>query len=302
VSPARLLPFLLVAALAAAPPARAESPLVVVIGKRLRSMEAALEGVQLEARAHGVPVRVFRLDEGANEVDRAAVGLTRGEYTAVVSLGAAAETFAAERVPEGARHVSTLVLPDPDALARPDTPERVPFGAGTEEWARLVREVTPPGGVLGVLASDEVAEARLGPLAEALTKAGRRLVFRRAEGTRGLTRALRELLAESDLLLLPRDRGLLSAVVVHQVMRQAHQAMVPVVTFSRGLLAAGATAALDLDPQVCGVHAARLALGAERGGQRARLSLDRNRAAHLGIRVTEELEAWLAAGERTGED
>jgi ABC-type uncharacterized transport system substrate-binding protein len=302
VSPARLLPTLLAVTLVAVTSARAEKPLAVVVGKRLRSMEAALEGIQREARGRGLPVQVFRLDQGANEVDRAARELARGEFTAVVSLGAAAESLVAERVPKGVRHVSTLVLPDPGAPARPDAPVRVPFDARTEEWVRLVREITPPGGVIGALASDAVAEARLGPLAEALARAERRLVIRRAEGTRGLTRALRELLAESSLLLLPRDRGLLSAVVVHQVMNQAHRAKVPVVTFSRGLLAAGATAALDLDPSICGNQAARLVLGEEHPIHGARLSLDRNRADHLGIRVTEELEAWLVAGERTGED
>ena len=143
--------LLLAAAASRAAPPR---PLAVVVSKRLRSMDAALAGARRVARRHGTKLRVYRLDEGANQVDRAAAALTRGTLGGVVSLGAAARGFVDERTRGGVTHVATLVLPDP---ARPVDQAWVRFDASPEEWTQLAGLLSEPGAPVGALASDDLA-------------------------------------------------------------------------------------------------------------------------------------------------
>jgi ABC-type uncharacterized transport system substrate-binding protein len=202
----------------------------------------------------------------------------------VVALGASAhEFFRSNEI--ALPYAATLVLGD----RGDDSLKLVPFEATSEDWVRVLDRVFPGKGRVGVLATGDREARRLEPLRRALARQHRELLIQRVNSKTPLTVALRRVLKASSVFFFPRDRGLLRPVVAMAVLKAAYRRQVPVVAFSRKLVKAGAVLALDLRPEKAGEQAARAALGRPQKRIVPEVTMNRSRAASLGLHIPEDL-------------
>lgn len=260
-------------------PARAADEVAVLIGKDLRSLRAAAEGIEA---MEGVRARTFRLFEGTTALDAAVEALRRFRFDAVVALGTDAHEFYRDG---GYAHPYSATLVPGDAAGG----AVVPFDPDPADWAAWVCRVLPRGARLTALASDPARRDLLAPLVQALERRGRSMKVRLVTSERSYPQALRRVLDGSDGYFLARDPGLISPTrrVAH-LLQEAHRRRVPVFGFTSGLVAAGALMSLEVPYRNAGVAACLEALG--RPGLEAPYLLTVNdaRASYLGLELGPE--------------
>ncbi len=168
----------------------------------------------------------------------------------------------------------------------------------------LIQQILPKARQIGVLHSQQ-GQANIAALSQEAAR--RRMSLRLAEVSPSgeVGAALRQVLPEVDVLLLQPDATVINANNVQHVLLTTYRYRVPVIGFSRGLVKAGAVAAVYSTPAQIGAQGARIArqwrLGEDdlpppRHCDEYAVALNQHVARSLGLSLPDESAIRLPSG------
>jgi hypothetical protein len=246
------------------------------MAKRVPTILAAVEALE----ADGEELVLFDISQGLQEVDRLERILKFTQrIRAVVALGAPAHAYLQKRGVTSLPYAATLMN------APKASPQVVDFVAPPSAWVAVLKDLGRPGALV-VPYSGKRELSALEPLREALAEDGRELVT--VPDGDDLEERLTKALPGVAAVLYRRDVNLLTKKTATAIMRAASDEKVPLLGFTRKLLAAGATLALEVTPGSAARAALARALGQPEPELQVTRHLNERRMKILGLTLDPE--------------
>jgi hypothetical protein len=258
-------------------PSRAND-LALIIGRRSKGIERAIQAIKMLPNVRAVRLNLY---EGLSQVDQARNRLLHHPFVGILAFGDQAHEFLLGLHQGKQWYTIFSSLPASETILSPKVPP--------EEWTHLLEKLIPESDVLNTLLPAGEAPAFFSPLQLALNASGHQLIAYRPAPGESLHAALNRVLRPGTSFLLPPIPALMKRKNLLQALNTSHRRKVPLFTFSKVLVKAGALAALTVSPEVIGRRGAALALGQKPPPLVASLSLNTKRAAYLGIQIPKEL-------------
>ena len=213
--------------------------LAIIISKELPIYQRTLEAVRSELPPD-ISVHVFTLKQQAVYNRRVSNRLKSYPFDCLLTIGAKATQMAIDV--HGERPViSCMTLLSSELSNRiSDKVHIVPYLPSAEHFIKVLKRKCPEKKRVGLIWADDVMSKVVKEQEKAFTEAGYTFKSTRIDSHRKLPRELKKLSREIDLFLLLPEPLLLQKEALRHLLLHLLQNEIPVLTFSPGLVRAGA--------------------------------------------------------------
>ena len=192
--------------------------------------------------------------------------------------------------------IYTMAMPSETSPSRQPNISGVSMDISPVAYLDAMRELFSRVKRIGILYDPQNTGAYVEDAAQAAKAAGIELVTKQVHDASKIPAALDELQGKIDVLWMLPDPAVATDETVELLLRFSFQHAVPVFSFAKKYVEMGAVASLDVDPYDMGVQAAEILSKVSAGhagairvyARKSHLSINRNVAAKMGLKIKEE--------------
>ncbi len=205
--------------------------------------------------------RLFLPEAGGEGLFWAGVG--ESNPALIVTVGTPASESALKHIRD-IPLICTMILGGVDSfISSPSTTDSVPAFSGVtlsipfQKQLEILREALPTVRRVGLLFAD-ASTADRHSARNIAQKLGLRLIEAKVDSDREVSKALRDILSNIDILWIPPDVHIYRRDALRFILEECYRKSVPVMAFSKQLAVAGAALAIGIDYQDIGRQTAEL--------------------------------------------